>query len=772
MYSINQDKSTGVINVVGSFVSGGEPQFSKIGDTYVESILNLETIETIKSFDFNSTGTNNSRYLDSFYRISRDDVNWSDWLSLSDNITNFPPWDPKDHMYLDIKWERVGTSTAGVIKLSDYLISGSLSRQLFDGEGTIVLDPKSNYLIIKPPFIYKVFKITDLEILSKGDISNLIVKYRFSQDYGRTVSQWEYLTKDNITTIRINPIRFFQIEYLLEYSGSSTVRIFDINLIGDFQNVTMDSQKTNLYGVRENCSCLMLGITNGVPDAGSPSSEMITGSSCNNPLSPLTQDDISKLYKPYQQTQAVNLLNQLSTGANEMFGHEVVYFITDPDKKGTDYTFHEYQLYNFVCSDIVKVSVDGNNFPDNQISMNQFDLSLFDSFEIHIPKETFKSSFGVDKRPSKEDFLWFCEINRMFQVEHAQQFRSFNNTALYYKVMLKKYVQKSNIIGANQTIADKVKELTKNSTIDELFGLENMLDKKDVANKEQLRPLTRDVLRLEVNIQIDKELIENSTTIISKSNYDLSTIPYSNVAVTYRNFRSWFKPSDNFSFFLWFNIHNYTVNDTYNFINYYDESNILGFKINLESDNIIFTLNSDEYRFKIGTFGNADALIEDVWYCYLINVDQRQRKVNQYIYKRNVDEESQASMLGSTVLKKVYSQEDTLSIVNFEIETTHVTLLASDMKATNLRLFNGVIPESEHNKLLNQYIIGTDYKYLIFADNANTRLTLPNYQSSQIDNDIVRGEFKKEDTDEYPIMPPIPTSGDYVDPGYEDDGYV
>ena len=148
-----------------------------------------------------------------------------------------------------------------------------------------------------------------------------------------------------------------------------------------------------------------------------------------------------------------------------MFGHDIVYFLTDPDKKGTDFTFHEYQLYNYVCSDIIKASVDGNNFPDNQIIMNQFDLSLFDSFEIHIPKETFKKTFGVEKRPSKEDFLWFCEINRMFQVEHAQQFRNFNNSALYYKVMLKKYSQKSNIIGVNQTITDKVKELTKNSTI-------------------------------------------------------------------------------------------------------------------------------------------------------------------------------------------------------------------------------------------------------------------------------------------------------------------
>ena len=45
---------------------------------------------------------------------------------------------------------------------------------------------------------------------------------------------------------------------------------------------------------------------------------------------------------------------------------------------------------------------------------------------------------------------------------------------------------------------------------------------------------------------------------------------------------------------------------------------------------------------------------------------------------------------------------------------------------TNIRLFNDVIPESEHNKQLNQYIVADDSKFLIFADNANLKLTLPN----------------------------------------------
>lgn len=743
MYTIESNLINGSIKISDSYPLESAPVFNNISDEYIMSFIDLESVEKFKKFDYNTYGSTNDRYLGSYYRISRDSNKWTEWMKLDSEINNFPPFDPKDRMYIDIKWVREGSIDTGNIKLVDYNLEGYLLRNI--SSDSIELNSESKSTIIKPPYIYKVFRIDDIEILSNDDIENTDIKYRFSQDYGRTVSEWEPLTKENISTVKINPIRFFQIEYLLEYSGSSSVIINDINLIGDFQNVTLDSQKTNLYGIRENCNCLKLSLVSDpstltqeqISSVSSGNSGLLNSTTCNNTNIPMTQEDIAKLYKPYQQNEALNFLNKISNDANQIFGHEVVYFITDPDKKGIDYTFHEYQLYNYVCSDLIKVSVDGNNFPDNQIVMNQFDLSLFDSFEIHIPKDMFKKIFGPEKRPSKEDFLWFCEINRMFQVEHAQQFRNFNNSALYWKVMLKKYVQKSNIIGVNQTITDKVKELTKNSTIDELFGLDNTLDKKDVANQEQLRPLTQDILRQQINVHINTEIIENSTTIVSKNNYDLSSIEYGLIAVEYRDFRQHFKVSDNFSYVIWFNINNYVVNDVYNFIHYYSDDNGRGFKINLTSNEITFDLNTDSYRMSID-------LEENIWYCYIINVDQRNRKLHQYVYKRNTDDESMASTLNSTKLLLVGDKIDNMTPVDFYVEECNAAIYSSDMKATNIRMFNEVIPQAEHNKILNQYIIGNDYKYLIFGDNANKRLILPNYSYSQINPNNIRTEIKKE----------------------------
>lgn len=737
MYQIITDETKGTIRITDTFQAGATgstaaPTFEEVGDEFGFSYVDLQSVEKFKSFTYSAVGETDNRYLHTEYRISRNKKSWTQWLPLDANIVNFPPFTYTDPMYLDIRFTRKGSTETGVITLLGYELNGSLGRMVADGESTIVLSPSNPQIIVKPPYIYKVFKITDTEILSRGDFQNLTIKYRFSQDYGRTVTEWEPFTVPNITTVRITPIRFFQIEYLLEYSGSSSISVYDINLIGDFQNVTLDYAKTNLYGVRENCNCLKLGLVSDptsdmtVPQGGESNMIMPTPASGNLPQ--LTDAEKNALYKPYQLQTAGDLLNKMSNDANEIFGHQVVYFLTDPDRKGIDYSFHEYQLYNYICDELIKVSVENNQFPENTGMINQFDLALFDSFEIHIPKETFKKAFGPDKRPSKEDFLWFCEINRMFTVEHSQQYRGFNNYAIYYKVMLKKYTQKANVIAGNATIQDRVKELTKNSTIDELFGLENRQDKLAVANKEQFRPLTKDILRVDIAAIIGKDLIENGDNIIAKTHYDLSSVAFGSDAVTYRNMKNYFRVSDNFSYMCWFNMFNYVTDDQYGFFDYYDTTNDNGIRMVLRNDAISVTLNQTSYTIPLGTPGGVIGLDEETWYAYLVNVDQRKGSISQYVYKRDVDLEEEAVDLVSTKLRLVYSNQQNLVPQEILIENEVAAVLkGSDMRLTNIRFFEDIVPEDQHNKILNQTFVRDDSKYLIFADNANTRLTLPSY---------------------------------------------
>jgi len=741
MYDVVNNLDDGIIIISDQFdinaatgSSDATPYFNAPEEEYVIQFSNLQNVKEITKFEYDTLGLADERYLLQYYRVSRDGINWSDWLDLKRYLDNFPTIDPLDPFFLEIKWVRKGISTLGSIRLLEYKIEGELQRPEDDSD--IVSVPTGSTKIIRNPFIYKVFKITDLEIISPSHFTGfpdgVELEYRYSQDSTRTWSEWEPLTKANITTVNINPIRFFQIEYKVTNNSGVTVTIQDINLIGDFQNVSTDSQKSNLFGIRECC----LSKLNGTFDENGnfiPNSNLnsLTGGddSCStDAFGEMTTDEKAQLFNPYQQNTASQLLNKLSADAEQMFGHRVIYFVTDPDKKGQDHTLNEYQLYNVVCDGEVKISIEGNNFPDSQIVMNQFDLNLFETMEAHITKKQFKQIFGVQRRPSKEDFLYFCDVNRMYQVDHAQQFRNFNNTAVYYKLILKKYTQKANVQAGSIDIKNKLDQLTKNTTIDELMGVEQTKDKAAVANKQQFTPLTREPIRLEYFAQIDKELIENSSTIISKAHYDLSSVDYRNVAVRYKNLDPILRVSDNLGFQVWFNVNNYIQDEIYNFISNYDSVNSIGWKAELQNDTITVTLNSDQYTFDIAAYTSGDptGLVEETWYCYVVNIDQRQRKLEQFIYKRDVDFEEDAANLPNTLLRKVYSNVQDITPVEYQLEV-YPEILASDMKVTNIRLFIDVIPENVHNKVLNQYIIRDDSKYLVFADNATTRLYLPKF---------------------------------------------
>jgi hypothetical protein len=743
MFTINSNSLDGTITISDKFnisasasAPDATPYLNEIDSEYILSFNDLEGVSKFTKFIYDTLGMTDTRYLVQYYRLSRDGERWTDWYDLKKNIDNFPVIDPKDKLNIDIKWVRKGTNRIGSIRILEYSLEGTIETTTIIDDGSTAVIAAGETQIIKPPYIFKVFRIDDIEIISSTGVPDGSLKYRYSQDNARTWSNWEVLTKENIKTKRFTPVRFFQVEYSIENTSGSQIRVQDINLIGNFQNVTLDSQKTNLYGIRECCQSNLNGaydangnfIPNTNLNSSSSSSGSAGGGNCPSPATykPMTADQQALLYNPYNQNTAVNLLNQLSNDAQLLFGHKVIYFATDPDKNGYDYSLHEYSLYNIVCQGDLRISVENNNFPDSQVVMNQFDLNLFSTMEVHVTKEQFKQIFGVQRRPSKEDFLYFCNLNRMYIVDHAQQFRSFNNSAVYYKLILKKYNQKANIQSGTTEIQNKMDMLTQNSTIDSLFGIENSQDKASIANKDQFKPLTKDPIRLKYLATIDKELIENSSTVISKSHYDLSSVDYETPGVEYFNLDPLLQVSDNIGFTVWFSINNYILDEYYNMFDYYDNQNSLGWSVNLTNDKIIVMLNENQYEFDFGT-GDVIELEEETWYCYVLNVDQRNRTMSQYIYKRNIEFEEDAARLTSTVLKKVHSNEQTIEPVSYQLEGIDPVILGSDMKLTNVRLFLDVIPEDTHNKILNQYVMREDSKYLVFADNANTRLYLPNF---------------------------------------------
>lgn len=682
-------------------------------------------------------------------------------------------------------------------------------------DGPFTLTGSTNEVVLIPKDIYKIFSISDFQIIADYP-DNLELHYRVTQDNGRTYSKWEPLNKANISSFRFNNLRFARIEYKIKtiYDDGLANNVYDIILIGDFQNVSANYLKTNRYGIRQDCLVPYLKPTTGTTDTcgwnisttsgasygiapgnGSVTPAMTTydlnmnfytqGLSCysknpnttvpsggiNSAINAENQANQDTLWKPYDATQIFDFANTLANGLNSIFAWEVDYHLTDPDSNGIDFVLHEYQLFNIIDMKKLKVLVPENKFPDNMVKFNQFSLDLFDTWEIHILKDEFKRKFGIDKRPSEKDIIFMCPLNRLYQVKHAQVFRDVMNAGYYYKIILEKYEQRANIRNLHDESKALLDVITKNTTMDELFGPEKTQEEQTIANIEQFKPFTFDPMRYVVNnkvIRIEQSLY-NGNFDFSKTHYDFKNV-IGKTAILYKKTDNNLLESSNRCLICWFNFNNdwdperpskkaidsYNIDNNTNFwlLDNYDETLNKGYRLWYYKRDINLQINEQVYK-----LSNVN-LLTNIWYALVINIDQRQKTVKMVAYTRDNDYEIvffnpttyQVEKIGwmdstgytyiiSAGYKPVNNEElrnvstDYMPVKESYYENTYVQsfeheydlqIKGSNIKYTNLRILTDVVSDSEVYGLLNQFYVANAEKVLL-ADNADKNIYTDNY---------------------------------------------
>lgn len=693
-----------------------------------EKIIKIDNISQLVSLDKLATeysGENNTRTLKMSYRIALSDKpnKWTDWMVLSPNGNSecFLEVSAFHDYNIEIKFTRSGGNEDGEITIVGFTWEGYWDINKID-TAVVNLTESQSPLIIDMDDVFKVFNLDGYELIARN-VTNLEIEYRISQNDKRSWTEWTPLTNENIKTEKIDPIRFFNIQYKLTHlGGTDTIMIRDLNLVGEFINVSKNYTTINLLGIREECKNGSVGNTglNGGNGDGSFTSNLESEPSVWTTLDCNEGD----LFNPYNLGEAIDLYNKLSNDASNIGGWTVEYFKTSPDSKGIDHSIHEYNLKNVIKRGDVKIMVPDNQFPNNQIAFNQFDLALLESFEVHLTKEAFKKVFGPQHRPSKDDYLYLCDISKMFSVVNSQAIRDFGNASVYYKLILGKYNQKANVkTEEGSSIQERVHEITQNSTLEDLFGTEMKADKEKIALKPQRATLTNDNIRTNIKASVDVELIDNAELVLSKYHYNLSGINPEADAVVYKAADNYLREGDNRSFVAWIKLLDYADSDSYNLINNYSNDLEKGYRIDITNNELITTINSASYSTSL-----EDKLIDDVWYCVLVNIDQRQRKIKQHLFKRNVDREVDAQRLLSTKLRLLISEEMDYIPNSFEVDEGDITMkiTGSNMKITNIRIYNSVVADDQITKTLNQQIV-RDTDQTILADNANKIYVLPRY---------------------------------------------
>lgn len=452
----------------------------------------------------------------------------------------------------------------------------------------------------------------------------------------------------------------------------------------------------------------------------------------------------SNLWNPYDQASAAACLQeQLACAISDMFGHCVKYFKVDPQARSKDVILKEYSLYNVNDIKEIKIVVPDNEFPDNSINFNAFDMDFEPDFEVHITKEVFETVFGQNRRPQERDYLYFPLTDRMYEVNSAYLFKDFMQQGVYYKVGLRKWQDRVNV--ARGATADQIVE---DLTVDfeELLGQERDDEFIQITKPLQYNIISTggyDFIRSDkhADLAIANQDINNYFTIIAKYNYELNTVPIGELAVRYKT-KVDIEATDNRSFTSWFNIEktNYEFDASAQTTIIDGQNGTNGFSIILDTallsaggtgitgtTGMTLDIGATSY-----VFNTAFPILDPTkWYGLVVNASNTYSEVSIYIWEMKYDPvlfASDPTTAQTTDLQLVYSETQTITMGEQKPADTFYELLGGELAITNLRIFNTTIEEEKQPFILNQYVV-KDNHLSILIDNGLPRLNMPRHSN-------------------------------------------
>ena len=418
------------------------------------------------------------------------------------------------------------------------------------------------------------------------------------------------------------------------------------------------------------------------------------------------------LFNPYNLSKSTKFVKQISGLVNNIFGHTVNYFRTEPDMRTEDVTLMEYSLHNVVDNKDIKILVPGNEFPEESITFDIFGMDFAD-FEIHITQEEFDKAFGErdsagnlikSRYPRSKDYMYIPIINRMYEVHTIALADEFNKTNSYWRVMLTKYQERTSV---NKNQFDSATD-TLTTGIEEVFGERQNEEQEKVTNPQQFQTVTstfRDGIRKFYNTAlkiIDFE-IKNRWTIVSKNYYDLTSVGDDELCIEYEA-SSQLGSGENMAISGWFNPQ-FESNSGDHFI-IGDPTALTGFKTYLNDNEFKVMANGNTITF------NHNLNLEKRWYAFVLNISNEFSSIGLSIYNLNEVGLPQSS---SSQLTELFNEVQSSALSwnsnsNFQIR-------GNGMFMTNIRVFNQMIEEEQRSNILNQYIV-RDNQLAKLIDNA------------------------------------------------------
>lgn len=441
---------------------------------------------------------------------------------------------------------------------------------------------------------------------------------------------------------------------------------------------------------------------------------------CANIIAECTDD----MWNPYALTKPTSVYRQITDISTEMWGHPVKYFRVEPDDRSRDVILREYSLYNVKEEAEFKVMVPGNEFPTRQFNYDIFGMG-FDEFEIHVTKTQFESAFGIGPSPRSRDYLYFPKINRMYEVNSVAYADEFNLDLTYWKLMLRKYEERTSNIHEDTQVEQELSDLTVG--LEEVFGEETKQEFEKVTKPTQYQTVYSEVgdgvrARLHKKLTISDAELRNQWTVVSKNNYDLDSTPDKSMELVAYNKKSSLAEDENLAITIWFRP-KFTDNTDQTLIDGFSANS--GLKITTNGSSIKVHTNDTTH-----IFGSSLALEQNVWHGLVFNLSNTYKQMSCSLYRLDPNSNRQAPSNSTKTLTSKLNQSKSFTSPYVWPTVKNWMLMPAKLDVTNIRIFTKTIGQDQHMNVLQQYVV-RDSQLAHVIDNAIPSIQLRRYNQSR-----------------------------------------
>jgi len=441
---------------------------------------------------------------------------------------------------------------------------------------------------------------------------------------------------------------------------------------------------------------------------------------CANIIAECTDE----MWDPYALTKPTSVYRQITDVSTEMWGHPVKYFRVEPDNRSRDVILKEYSLYNVKESAELKIMVPGNEFPTREFNYDIFGMG-FDEFEIHLTRTQFQNAFGIGPSPRSRDYLYFPRINRMYEVNTVAYADEFNLDLTYWKLMLRKYEERTSNIHEDTQVEQELADLTVGQ--EEIFGEERKEEFEKITKPTQYKTVFAEVgdgvrARLHKKLTISDAELRNQWTVVSKNNYDLDSTPDKSMELVAYNKVSSLTEAENLAVTIWFRP---KLTDTTEQVIIDGYSNQNGLKITTNGSSIKVYLNNG-----VHIFGSALGLENNVWYGLVYNLSNKYKQMSCNLYRLDPNSNRQAPSSTSKTLVSKMNQTKTFTNARTWEPIKNWMLQPAKLDVTNIRIFGQTIGQDQHTNVLQQYVV-RDSQLAHVIDNAIPSIQLRRYNQSR-----------------------------------------